>query len=158
MKRGDTVLVCMALLSFFCCLGGFYSWIPNRLMHRAFSEHLNNILSKVQYLFNWSFCVVLVIITIINFFIHNDLTLLGGIIFFAVMFVNFIYCMIIYFFTYKIIKESSLKYMMIFLDHYKDKEFQCEQEIIHSFCREYRDFSEKEAHKALKKIKRRTII
>ena len=150
------MLICASLFVLICCLLGFFSYRSDVYIRRVLTPNLCKTFHKMQSLINWILCVALMVLAAVNYLFAEKLTLGGLFLFLTIIFINSVYVVIVAILSYKIIKKASVANMRVFLLEHKDSEFQNDQELIHSFCREYRGFDKKEAERALKIIRKAT--
>ena len=129
---------------------GFFSYQTDLNMSGVFSEITAKICSKIQKIFNYTVCLIMVICTIIGCF--TDTTFVSIVLFCGLFAVNFIYTVTVLSLCYKVRKRKLVNTMREFL---KNNMFVLsDEELVKQFCREYRQINIKEARKAYNSVKK----
>ena len=129
---------------------GFFSYQTDLNMSGVFSEITAKICSKIQKIFNYTVCLIMVICTIIGCF--TDTTFVSIVLFCVLLAVNFIYTDIVLSLCYKLRKRKLVNTMNDFLEN--NMLILSDEELVKQFCREYRQVNIKEAKRAYNKVKR----
>ena len=143
----------VALVSLFATAIDLFSRQIRLQGKSVFSENSFNLCIRIAVVANWTLSLVMLLISVVDLFVKQELLTVICIIFFAQLICNFVY-------TTVVLHIASLKRrrlvqnsLLFFLEEHQNDTGSDDTALIDQFCREYPDANKKESMRALKRLK-----